>query len=91
MAFLVELCLSIAQSLSSPHPHTESPPLALLTISSFSPVPSAPPQEVTLRPGNGSVFVSWAPPPAENHNGFIRGYQVFLQNDTDPGVPQSLA
>lgn len=40
-------------------------------------VPSAPPQEVTLRPGNGSVFVSWAPPPAENHNGFIRGYQVW--------------
>ncbi|XP_029337901.1 roundabout homolog 4 isoform X2 [Mus caroli] len=40
-------------------------------------VPSAPPQGVTLRSGNGSVFVSWAPPPAENHNGVIRGYQVW--------------
>ncbi|XP_052044647.1 roundabout homolog 4 isoform X2 [Apodemus sylvaticus] len=40
-------------------------------------VPSAPPQEVTLRPGNGSIFVRWAPPPAENHNGVIRGYQVW--------------
>ncbi|XP_031200711.1 roundabout homolog 4 isoform X2 [Mastomys coucha] len=40
-------------------------------------VPSAPPQEVTLRPGNGSIFVSWAPPPAESHNGIIRGYQVW--------------
>nr|XP_054381479.1 roundabout homolog 4 [Pongo abelii] len=39
-------------------------------------VPSAPPQEVTLKPGNSSVFVSWVPPPAENHNGIIRGYQV---------------
>ncbi|EDL25430.1 roundabout homolog 4 (Drosophila), isoform CRA_d [Mus musculus] len=40
-------------------------------------VPSAPPQGVTLRSGNGSVFVSWAPPPAESHNGVIRGYQVW--------------
>ncbi|MBV99467.1 Roundabout 4, partial [Eschrichtius robustus] len=39
-------------------------------------VPSAPPQEVTLLPGNGSVLVSWVPPPAEKHNGIIRGYQV---------------
>ncbi|MEJ1283646.1 roundabout guidance receptor 4 [Cricetulus griseus] len=37
--------------------------------------PSAPPQEVTLKPGNSSVLVTWAPPPAENHNGVIRGYQ----------------
>nr|XP_045001817.1 roundabout homolog 4 isoform X1 [Jaculus jaculus] len=40
-------------------------------------VPSAPPQEVTLKPGNSSVLVSWAPPPTENHNGIIRGYQVL--------------
>ncbi|XP_028611677.1 roundabout homolog 4 isoform X1 [Grammomys surdaster] len=39
--------------------------------------PSAPPQEVTVRPGNGSVFVSWTPPPAKNCNGIIRGYQVW--------------
>ncbi|XP_015978141.2 roundabout homolog 4 isoform X2 [Rousettus aegyptiacus] len=40
-------------------------------------VPSAPPQEVTLKLGNGSVLVNWVPPPAENHNGVIRGYQVW--------------
>ncbi|XP_062950215.1 roundabout homolog 4 isoform X2 [Cynocephalus volans] len=45
-------------------------------------VPSAPPQEVTLKPGNGSVFVTWIPPPAENHNGVIRGYQVWSLGNT---------
>uniref|UniRef100_A0A2K6EPD1 Roundabout guidance receptor 4 n=1 Tax=Propithecus coquereli TaxID=379532 RepID=A0A2K6EPD1_PROCO len=45
-------------------------------------VPSAPPQEVTLKPGNGSVLVSWVPPPAENHNGVIRGYQVWSLGNT---------
>ncbi|XP_008534220.2 roundabout homolog 4 [Equus przewalskii] len=45
-------------------------------------VPSAPPQEVTLKPGNSSVLVSWIPPPAENHNGIIRGYQVWSLGNT---------
>ncbi|XP_058926285.1 roundabout homolog 4 isoform X2 [Kogia breviceps] len=45
-------------------------------------VPSAPPQEVTLKPGNGSVLVSWVPPPAENRNGIIRGYQVWSLGNT---------
>ncbi|KAG3286866.1 roundabout homolog 4 isoform X2 [Ictidomys tridecemlineatus] len=45
-------------------------------------VPSAPPQEVTLKPGNGSILVSWVPPPAENHNGVIRGYQVCSVGNT---------
>ncbi|XP_036894126.1 roundabout homolog 4 isoform X2 [Sturnira hondurensis] len=40
-------------------------------------VPSAPPQEVTLKPGNGSILVNWVPPPAKSHNGVIRGYQVW--------------
>ncbi|ERE75801.1 putative roundabout-like protein [Cricetulus griseus] len=44
--------------------------------------PSAPPQEVTLKPGNSSVLVTWAPPPAENHNGVIRGYQVWNLGNT---------
>lgn len=44
-------------------------------------MPSAPPQEVTLKPGNSSILVSWVPPPAENHNGIIRGYEVFLAAD----------
>uniref|UniRef100_A0A671EDS0 Roundabout homolog 4 n=1 Tax=Rhinolophus ferrumequinum TaxID=59479 RepID=A0A671EDS0_RHIFE len=45
-------------------------------------VPSAPPQEVTLKPGNGSVLVNWVPPPAENQNGIIRGYQVWSLGNT---------
>lgn len=45
-------------------------------------VPSAPPQEVTLKLGNSSVLVSWAPPPTENHNGIIRGYQVWSLTNT---------
>ncbi|XP_047734300.1 roundabout homolog 4 isoform X3 [Prionailurus viverrinus] len=45
-------------------------------------VPNAPPGEVTLKPGNGSVLVSWVPPPAENHNGIIRGYQVWSLGNT---------
>ncbi|XP_029771009.1 roundabout homolog 4 isoform X1 [Suricata suricatta] len=45
-------------------------------------VPNAPPQEVTLKPGNGSVLVSWIPPPAENHNGIIRGYQIWSLGNT---------
>ncbi|XP_038180151.1 roundabout homolog 4 isoform X1 [Arvicola amphibius] len=45
-------------------------------------VPSAPPQEVTLKPGNSSILVSWTPPPPENHNGVIRGYQVWNLGNT---------
>lgn len=42
-------------------------------------VPSAAPQRVTVgqaAPGNGTVIVSWEPPPPDAHNGIIRGYQV---------------
>ncbi|XP_036305399.1 roundabout homolog 4 isoform X2 [Pipistrellus kuhlii] len=45
-------------------------------------VPSAPPQEVTLKLGNGSILVNWVPPPAKNHNGVIRGYQVWSLSNT---------
>ncbi|XP_012785951.2 roundabout homolog 4 isoform X1 [Ochotona princeps] len=45
-------------------------------------VPSAPPQEVTLKPGNSSILVSWVPPPAENHNGIIRGYEIWSLGNT---------
>lgn len=56
-------------------------------------VPSAPPQEVTLKPGNSSILVSWVPPPAENHNGIIRGYQVPPSSIAVvlPRLPSSLA
>ncbi|XP_050179097.1 roundabout homolog 4 isoform X2 [Myiozetetes cayanensis] len=43
-------------------------------------VPSAAPQHVTVgqaETGNGTVVVSWEPPPPEAHNGIIRGYQVW--------------
>ncbi|KFP88239.1 Roundabout 4, partial [Apaloderma vittatum] len=42
-------------------------------------VPSAAPQHVTLgqaKTGNGTVVVSWEPPPPEAHNGIIQGYKV---------------
>ncbi|KAM6158636.1 LOW QUALITY PROTEIN: roundabout homolog 4 [Rhynchocyon petersi] len=45
-------------------------------------VPSAPPQDVILKPSNGSVLVNWTPPPVENHNGIIRGYQVWSSGNT---------
>ncbi|KAM5246027.1 roundabout homolog 4 [Ctenodactylus gundi] len=45
-------------------------------------VPSAPPQEVTLKRGNGSILVSWVPPPVEDHNGIIRNYQVWSLGNT---------
>ncbi|KFU98406.1 Roundabout 4, partial [Tauraco erythrolophus] len=43
-------------------------------------VPSAAPQHVTVghaEKGNGTVVVSWEPPPPEAHNGIIQGYKVW--------------
>ncbi|KFQ92533.1 Roundabout 4, partial [Nipponia nippon] len=43
-------------------------------------VPSAAPQHVTVgqaEMGNGTVVVSWEPPPPEAHNGIIQGYKVW--------------
>ncbi|XP_030394308.1 roundabout homolog 4 isoform X2 [Gopherus evgoodei] len=49
-------------------------------------VPSAPPQHVTItavEDGNGTVLISWDPPPHHTHNGIIRGYKVwYLGNET---------
>ncbi|KAM6044643.1 LOW QUALITY PROTEIN: roundabout homolog 4 [Theristicus caerulescens] len=42
--------------------------------------PSAAPQHVTVGQaelGNGTVVVSWEPPPPEAHNGIIQGYKVW--------------
>ncbi|KFQ31681.1 Roundabout 2, partial [Merops nubicus] len=44
--------------------------------------PSAAPQNVTVDQvelENGTVVVSWEPPPPESHNGVIKGYQVWGQ------------
>ncbi|XP_033925525.1 roundabout homolog 4 isoform X2 [Melopsittacus undulatus] len=43
-------------------------------------VPSAAPRHVTVSQaemGNGTMVVSWEPPPPEAHNGIIRGYKVW--------------
>ncbi|XP_043389803.1 roundabout homolog 4 isoform X4 [Chelonia mydas] len=49
-------------------------------------VPSAAPQRVTItavEDGNGTVLISWDPPPHPAHNGIIRGYKVwYLGNET---------
>ncbi|XP_064380444.1 roundabout homolog 4 isoform X2 [Dromaius novaehollandiae] len=42
--------------------------------------PSAAPRHVTVgraETGNGTVVVSWEPPPPDAHNGIIRGYKVW--------------
>ncbi|XP_054659155.1 roundabout homolog 4 isoform X1 [Grus americana] len=47
-------------------------------------VPSAAPQHVTVgqaEMGNGTVVVSWEPPPPEAHNGIIRGYKVWSMGE----------
>ncbi|XP_067419276.1 roundabout homolog 4 [Emydura macquarii macquarii] len=49
-------------------------------------VPSAAPERVSVtavEDGNGTVSISWDPPPHHAHNGVIRGYQVwYLGNET---------
>ncbi|XP_006035993.1 roundabout homolog 4 isoform X2 [Alligator sinensis] len=49
-------------------------------------VPSAAPQHVTITRGNdenGTVVISWDPPPHDAHNGIIKGYKVwYLGNET---------
>ncbi|XP_064326763.1 roundabout homolog 4 isoform X8 [Phalacrocorax carbo] len=47
-------------------------------------VPSAAPQHVTLGQAemeNGTVVVSWEPPPPEAHNGIIQGYKVWSMGE----------
>ncbi|XP_009474720.1 PREDICTED: roundabout homolog 4 [Nipponia nippon] len=47
-------------------------------------VPSAAPQHVTVgqaEMGNGTVVVSWEPPPPEAHNGIIQGYKVWSMGE----------
>ncbi|KAM7083000.1 roundabout homolog 4 [Ciconia maguari] len=47
-------------------------------------VPSAAPQHVTVgqaEKGNGTVVVSWEPPPPEAHNGIIQGYKVWSMGE----------
>uniref|UniRef100_H3AZJ1 Roundabout guidance receptor 4 n=1 Tax=Latimeria chalumnae TaxID=7897 RepID=H3AZJ1_LATCH len=47
-------------------------------------VPSAPPQSVTMviaESQNGTVVISWEPPPHAAHNGIIKGYQVWCMSN----------
>ncbi|XP_039769411.1 LOW QUALITY PROTEIN: roundabout homolog 3 [Ornithorhynchus anatinus] len=57
--------------------------------------PSAPPQAVTVTlggDGNGSITVSWAPPPPAQRNGIILEYRVWcLANDSRFHINQSAA
>ncbi|XP_028941882.1 roundabout homolog 4-like, partial [Antrostomus carolinensis] len=46
--------------------------------------PSAAPQRVTVghvEKGNGTVVVSWEPPPPEAHNGILQGYKVWSMGE----------
>ncbi|XP_035251677.1 neogenin isoform X8 [Anguilla anguilla] len=48
-----------------------------VVVHTFSDVPSAPPQNLTLEVHNSkSVMVRWQPPPPGTHNGEITGYKI---------------
>ncbi|KAM6985917.1 netrin receptor DCC [Aplochiton taeniatus] len=48
-----------------------------LSITTFSDVPSAPPQNISLEVVlSKSIKVSWQPPPPNTQNGFITGYKI---------------
>ena len=53
--------------------------LFLLYSISFFPAPSAPPETVTVDEiYPNSIELSWSPPPPQNHNGEIIGYNITV-------------
>ena len=47
--------------------------------------PSAPPRNVDVQVINStSIEVSWSPPPDNDQNGIIIGYQLWVNSSTDP-------
>ncbi|XP_030621017.1 neogenin 1a [Chanos chanos] len=54
-----------------------------VTVQTFSDVPSAPPQNLTVEVLNSkSIMVRWQPPPADAQNGEIIGYKVRYRKGT---------
>ena len=52
---------------------------------SLPPVPTAPPQKVEVKfEKNGTLHLSWQPPPVSEINGPIRGYKVSLHFSWQP-------
>ena len=53
-------------------------------------VPSGPPQSFTGTPNITSIQFSWRPPIAEERNGDITGYTIFITSLIDPSDSQEL-
>lgn len=53
-------------------------------------VPSGPPQSFTGTPNITSIQFSWRPPIAEERNGNITGYVIFITSLVNPGDSQEL-
>ena len=51
----------------------------------FHTAPSAPPRNVDVHAKSStSIEVSWSPPPDDDQNGIIIGYQLWVNSSTDP-------
>ncbi|ESN98989.1 hypothetical protein HELRODRAFT_188972 [Helobdella robusta] len=48
-------------------------------VKTLEDVPSASPQHIEARmTKNNTLSISWEPPPKQHHNGFLRGYKIFI-------------
>ena len=61
----------------------------IYVMRSLLPVPTAPPQKVEAKfEKNGTLHLSWQPPPVSEINGPIRGYKVRRHLSWQPPPPQ---
>ncbi|XP_053473599.1 netrin receptor DCC [Ictalurus furcatus] len=60
-------------------------------ITTFSDVPSAPPQNISLEViYSRSIKVSWQPPPANAQNGFVTGYKIRYRKTGRRGEQEAI-
>uniref|UniRef100_A0A671QUP5 Neogenin-like n=1 Tax=Sinocyclocheilus anshuiensis TaxID=1608454 RepID=A0A671QUP5_9TELE len=59
-----------------------------ISVRTYSDVPSAPPQNMTVEVLNSkSIMVRWQPPPADAQNGEITGYKIRYRKGTKKSEP----
>ncbi|XP_058239534.1 netrin receptor DCC isoform X2 [Hemibagrus wyckioides] len=62
-----------------------------MLITTFSDVPSAPPQNISLEViYSRSIKVSWQPPPANTQNGFVTGYKIRYRKTGRRGEQEAI-
>ncbi|XP_046695181.1 netrin receptor DCC isoform X1 [Silurus meridionalis] len=62
-----------------------------MLITTFSDVPSAPPQNISLEViYSRSIKVSWQPPPANAQNGFVTGYKIRYRKTGRRGEQEAI-